>query len=97
MKQVIIDSEAENELSNSVAFYERRRSGLGLEFEQAAREAVRTIQASPGRRPPQKDGTRRLVMGRFPFIIHYADLPSTIWILAFAHTSRRPGYWRRRL
>ena len=97
MKQVIIDSEAENELSDSVAFYERRQPGLGSDFEQAAREAVRTIQSDPERHPPQNDGTRRLVMERFPFVIHYADLPGTIWILAFAHTSRKPGYWRRRL
>lgn len=96
MRQVIIDSEAENELSDSIAFYERTQPGLGLEFEQAAQEAVRTIQADPERHPSQKDGTRRLVMERFPFVIHYIDLPSTVWILAFAHTSRKPGYWRRR-
>ena len=97
MNQVIVDSEAENELSDSVNFYERGQPGLGSDFEQAAREAVRTIQADPERHPLQKDGTRRLVMERFPFVIHYADLPSAIWILAFAHTSRKPGYWRRRL
>lgn len=96
MKPVIIDSEAENELSDSVAFYERRQLGLGLEFEFAAREAVRTIQADPDRHPLHRNGTRRLVMERFPFIIHYVDLPSTIWVLAFAHTSRKPGYWLRR-
>jgi toxin ParE1/3/4 len=97
VKQVFIDSEAENELSDSVAFYERRKRGLGLEFERAAREAVQTIQADPERCPLQKEGTRRFVMERFPFVIHYADLPTTIWILAFAHTGRKPGYWRRRL
>ena len=96
MKQVILDSEAENELSDSVTFYERRQPGLGLEFERAAREAIRTIQANPERHPQQKDGTRRLVMERFPYVIHYADLPDTVWILAFAHTSRKPGYWQRR-
>jgi hypothetical protein len=96
VKQAVIDSEAENELSDSVTFYERRKLGLGLEFERAAREAVQTIQANPERHPLQKDGTRRLVMERFPFVIHYVDLPSAIWILAFAHTSRKPGYWRRR-
>ena len=57
MKQVIIDSEAENELSDSVTFYERRQPGLGLELEQAARDAIRTIQADPERHPLQKDGT----------------------------------------
>ncbi len=97
MKPILIDSDAENELSDSVAFYERRQPGLGLEFELAAREAVQTIQADPDRHPLQKNGTRRLVMERFTFVIHYVDLPGTIWILAFAHTSRKPGYWLRRL
>ena len=97
MKQVIIDADAENELSESVDFYERRVPGLGLEFERAARAAVQAIHTDPERSPLQKDGTRRFVLERFPFVIHYVDLPSAIWVLAFAHTSRKPGYWRRRL
>jgi toxin ParE1/3/4 len=97
VKPVTIEEEAERELSGSVEFYERRRAGLGLEFEYATRQAVRTIQADPERHPLQKDGTRRYVMKRFPFIIRYVDLPDTIWIIAFAHTSRKPGYWRARL
>ena len=97
MKRIIVDSDAEDELSDSVAFYESRQPGLGLEFESAAREAVQTIQADPDRHPLQVNGTRRLVMERFPFIVHYAELPDAIWILAFAHASRKPGYWLRRL
>ena len=97
MKQIIIDSEAEHELSNSVAFYERREPGLGLDFERVARAAVQMIQADPDRHPLQENGTRRVVMERFPFVIHYVDLPGIIWVLAFAHTSRKPGYWQRRL
>ena len=96
MKRIIIEADAEQELDDSVAFYESRRAGLGLEFEQAAREAVQTIHADPDRHPLRGDGTRRFVMERFPFVIHYADLPEALWILAFAHTSRRPGSWRKR-
>lgn len=70
VKQIIIDSEAENEFSDSVTFYERGEPGLDLEFERAAREAVQTIQACPEHDPLQKDGTRRLIMERFPFVIH---------------------------
>ena len=55
------------------------------------------IQAHPDRYPSSEDGTRRFVLERFPFVIHYADLPNTIWVLAFAHTSRKPGYSQRRL
>ena len=96
MKQVIIDSEAEYELSESVNYYERRVPGLGLALERTAREAVATIQADPHRHALQQDGTRRFVMERFPFVIHYFEMADTIWVLAFAHTSRKPGYWRRR-
>jgi len=97
VKQIIIDSEAEIELSESVDYYERKVAGLGLEFESAVGKAIEVIQSDPARFPVQKSGTRRFVMKRFPFVIHYLELSETIWILAFAHTSRRPGYWRRRL
>jgi len=97
VKRIFIDAEAEHELSESVKFYEQRELGLGLTFARAAREAVQTIQAAPERCSLRKDGTRRFVMERFPFVIHYVELEDTIWVLAFAHTSRRPGYWHRRL
>ncbi len=97
MKRVVIDSEAENELSDSVGFYERREHGLGGEFEVAARAAVQAICQAPDRYPIHRNGARRLVMDRFPFVIHFVEMPNTIWILAFAHTSRKPGYWLRRL
>ena len=97
MKPVVIEEEAEQELAESVSFYEQRRSGLGLEVEAAARGAVSTLQQSPERSPLRKDGTRRHIMRRFPFIIHYLDMPDYLWIVAFAHASRKPNYWRARL
>ncbi len=85
------------ELAESGSYYERREAGLGLEFEAAIREALNTIRQNPERSPVRKDGTRGHVMRRFPFIIHYMIKPDYVWIVAFAHASRRPGYWRRRL
>lgn len=97
MKPLVVEEEAENELSESAIYYEQRRPGLGLEFEAAISKALRRIQRAPERSPSGKGGVQRHVMRRFPFVIHYLNLPDTIWILAFAHTSRRPDYWRRRL
>ena len=97
MKPVLIGDEAERELIGAVDFYERRRAGSGLEFERITHETVRAIQRDFQRHPLQEDGTRRVVMRRFPFIIHYPDLPDYIWVVAFAHTSRKPGYWKERL
>lgn len=97
MKPVIIDAAAEEELAEAVEFYEIRQAGLGLDFERAVRKAVHEIQKHPEHCALRKDGTRRCVMPRFPFIIHYTELPAALWVLAFAHTSRKPGYWRGRM
>lgn len=97
MKPVRIEEDAERELAGSVDFYERRRDGLGLEFGEAVQKEVRLIQAHPERYPLQKDGTRRLVMERFPFTIRFMEMPEEIWIVAFAHTSQDPDYWKPRL
>jgi hypothetical protein len=40
---------------------------------------------------------RKFVLRRFPFLIIYRDLPSTIQIVAVAHGRRRAGYWKGRI
>jgi hypothetical protein len=42
-----IEEEAELELAGSVALYEKRRPGLGLDFEAATQEALKRIATSP--------------------------------------------------
>jgi len=54
VKPLIIDEEAELELAGSVAFYQERRTGLGLDFHAAAKEAVRRIATTPERWPMGK-------------------------------------------
>ena len=41
-------------------------------------------------------GVRKASLARFPFSVAYVVLESRILILAVAHASRRPGYWRDR-
>ena len=47
MKPLVIEEEAELELVGSIAFYEERKAGLGLDFETAARQALETIVPAP--------------------------------------------------
>jgi toxin ParE1/3/4 len=97
VKPLIIAEEAEHELAGSVAFYENRKSGLGLDFERAAQQVLKKIASSPDRWPTDKYGTRHYLMQRFPFVVHYLDMPDRIWIVAFAHTRRKPNYWKTRV
>jgi hypothetical protein len=39
---------------------------------------------------------RVFVLSRFPFTLPYQIVAGEIVVLAFAHTSKRPGYWARR-
>ena len=43
-----------------------------------------------------RHGKRRFVARRLPFSIIYTVVEDQLRILAVAHHSRRPGYWRRR-
>jgi hypothetical protein len=40
---------------------------------------------------------KRLVLSRFPYSIVVRQFPDEIVVVAIAHQSRRPGYWRSRL
>lgn len=97
MKPVKFHPQAECELAESVNFYNGRLPGLGDDFFVLVKLAGHQIQANPLRRPPGRDGTRRVKLPRFPYAVVYRDQPEWIEIVAVAHGARRPGYWRNRL
>ena len=97
MKQVVVHSSAELELWYAVNYYEDIRKGLGLDLEEEIRHALADIQETPEKWPIRKYGTRFRLLRRFPYAIYYIELADKIWIAAFAHTSRRPYYWRERI
>lgn len=101
-KRLRVELEALEELRAAARWYEERRAGLGLDLLASAKEGVGRIRQLPSCGSPVRDvaaelGTRQLLLGRFPYTVVFVELASEIRILAFAHTSRQPGYWRKRL
>lgn len=80
-----------------MAFYEERQTGLGLDLQRAVLYAVSLIQDRPGGWPTHKHGLRKYLPRRFPFQIFYLHASELVWIVAVAHCSRKPDYWRTRL
>ena len=70
---------------------------LGEEFVSEAELVIHKIQQRPESGKPGKHGTRSYKVRRFPFRFFYQTQPDRFWIIAVAHSSRRPGYWVRRL
>lgn len=97
MKALILHDDAEAELWDGVAYYEREALGLGLDFLSEAVRAFDRIQTAPTRWPRANHGTRRLLLRRFPYTIYYRDLAEAVWIVAVAAQKRRPFYWRSRV
>jgi toxin ParE1/3/4 len=97
MKRIIVHSEAEIELWQAVNYYETKRLGLGLDLEKEVTRAFVDIQEAPERWATRKYGTRCCLLHRFPYAIYYLELQDFIWVVAVAHTSRRPYYWCKRI
>lgn len=102
MRRVRIHAAAAEEAAEAAAWYENERSGLGAEFQQALDAALDLLEEEivplisvPGAAAAR--GVKRLLLRRFPYAVIVHERTAEVVVLAFAHTSRRPGYWRERL
>ena len=89
---------AHNELLEAEARYDLEDLLLGKAFSSEVIEALDEISLHPRRSPifGSKAIRRRLLSG-LPYAIIYEIRTDHIRVLAIMHTSRRPGYWRRRV
>ena len=97
---IILDS-AEAELVEAEDWYEAKRPGLGIEFRLAIEEAIDYLVEWPLAAPPlltvpEELGVRHVPVKRFPYSVVFMPRDNEVWVIAFAHHSRRPGYWRER-
>jgi plasmid stabilization system protein ParE len=89
--------EATDEAEEAARWYAQRSASAAVGFSDALAVAIWQIQEAPYRWPPHHHGTRRILLRRYPFGVIYRVDDARIVIIAVAHTSRRPGYWRERL
>jgi len=89
--------EAREDLREAANFY-RDNAGVALsqallgEFE----HSIGLLLEHPRLGARWRHGKRRYLMRRFPFSIIYSISGDQLLVLAVAHQSRRPGYWRGR-
>lgn len=90
-------SAARQELWHEVEFYDERGQGLGNELAAEVERVIRDIREYPELGTPDRVGTRRVKVHRFPFSIIYCVQSEQIVLVALAHHSRKPEYWRERI
>jgi plasmid stabilization system protein ParE len=84
------------ELDAAVQWYAERSPVAARAFAAAVNTCVERVAEAPDRWPSYVHGTRRYLFPHFPFSPIYRVRRGEIEIVAVAHHSRRPGYWRSR-
>jgi plasmid stabilization system protein ParE len=90
---------AKLEVVDAVRYYDKADDpSVSIDFRRRLRAALVDIREHPQRFPRyERSAVRRRLLGRFPYQIFYTDHGPYVHILAIAHTSRRPGYWKSRI
>jgi plasmid stabilization system protein ParE len=101
-KAVRPNSAAEAEFRESIRWYEGRVAGLGDRLWFEIQAAINLIARYPEigevvRRLRVRQTVRRLRLSHFPFLLIYREFDDHLEVIALAHTSRKPKYWRSRL
>jgi len=90
---------ARQEISDAFLHYKHTDDpALAPDFQLKLGVAFHELRQNPERYPCwQCTQVRKVVLKRFPYLIFYVEYPEHIRVLAVAHTSRRPGYWKTRI
>jgi len=89
--------EAEQELYEAASRYESEVSELGLRFADEVERVIRLLLAHPELGSRLDDELRHFVLRRYPFPVVYAVVSDVVYVVAVAHGSREPGFWRQRV
>ncbi len=89
---------ADREIIRAHARYLRDGGAIvGSNFLLAMDQAIQRVSTMPKSCSPHLAGTRMTRVRRFRHWVVFIEEPHRILIVALMHSSRRPGYWQRRL
>lgn len=93
-----LHEEAGAEYDGAFDWYLERSPDAALKFDSEVDRAFREIAQAPRRWASGAYQTRRFLLRKFPFVLIYRERTGgDIQIVAVAHTSRKPGYWKKRI
>jgi toxin ParE1/3/4 len=89
--------EAEQELYESAFHYEAVVPELGRRFGGEVERVIQFLLENPETGSYVDEDLRHFVLRRFPFSVVYFATSELLYVVAVAHGSREPGYWRFRV
>ncbi|MBY0230927.1 MAG: type II toxin-antitoxin system RelE/ParE family toxin [Gemmataceae bacterium] len=97
MAEVVLHPLAQREAEEATGWYLDRSVAAGERFAAALQRLLDGIAENPERHGWYDDDHREAVMIRYPYHVLYRILDNgNAHVIAIAHASRRPDYWRDR-
>jgi len=96
--RVELHDDAAVEYDAAFDWYLERSTEAALKFDAEVERGLMQILKAPRRWAAGPHQTRKFLLRQFPYIVIYRErTPGEIQVIAIAHTSRKPGYWKQRL
>ncbi|MEM8739663.1 MAG: type II toxin-antitoxin system RelE/ParE family toxin [Planctomycetota bacterium] len=89
--------EARREFDRQIEWFADENLDVAQDFLDVSHARIDDVRWMPYAYSPYLHGTRKAGLGPYPLRLIYRVKEGVVQIIAFAHTSRRPGYWRERL
>lgn len=95
---LLIRPEAERDVQDIQSWYEAQKVGLGIQFILAVDEVLDRVREMPQLYAAGYRSVRRVLVHRFPYVIHYRFVNDFVEVLAVQHGRRHPtNAWIARL
>jgi toxin ParE1/3/4 len=93
--EVVFRKEAKLDILEAIAWYEKRRIGLGDELFIALENEKHFIEQNPYHYEDKYKGIRKAITKRFPYIIYYKiESESKVLVYAVLHMKRSSKLWK---
>jgi mRNA-degrading endonuclease RelE of RelBE toxin-antitoxin system len=96
MHEIEFHKDADEEMKAAAAYYEKRVTGLGVDFLNEIEQGLNRIRQFPLLWSIYEGEYRRYLLKRFRYGLIYRIETEKIFIIAVAHLHRKPGYWKGR-
>jgi len=93
---LVMLAEADAEMLDAGAFYEKKQKMLGSRFLASVQDALARIRINPLQYPVLHGDLRRCVVRIFPYGIVFRKEKNRIVVLSVMHLHRDPEYWKER-
>ncbi|HYW78369.1 MAG TPA: type II toxin-antitoxin system RelE/ParE family toxin [Thermoguttaceae bacterium] len=95
--RLILQPEAEADLTQAYRWYEAQRPGLGGEFIECVEIVFERIRKTPEFHAVVYKDVRQALVRRFPYVVCYVFQEGQIDVVAVFHGHRDPAVWESRV